>query len=713
MSDDDSLKEWIRELDEGEEDEEIKNFLQEDEGDDRSFEPGSFQSRDYKTYLDEEARSKERNWYEKLVDRLAFFRKEFPDMKEEQQQAITLLDWDLAVDQIVPAATVLALLIAPFSLFPMMLPIPFAFKAMFILLPMVVFYYIVKYPSLKAQQKVVKSSEGLVLSVLYMVVYMRHSPNLEGAVTFAARHLDGPVARDLNKIMWQIDMRVYETVEEALSDYIHRWKPYNRGYVESITLLQSAMRAPNAERRKEMLNESVDTLLESTRRQMNTFARNLKMPIMVVHGLGILLPVLGIILFPLVANFMGGDNMVYYLSFLYNFVLPLTVYAIIRTLLTQRPMSFATARGNTEATATIEFDIGDRHFEKSMFWVSVPLFLLLVIWPGIHYYNIIFTEATWPMSPGMVTMFREAMLLLAIAIPVGVHFLYGYTDNIETQEKVGDIEQEFPKALYELGNALDKGQPIERAVDDAIEGSRELEISNLFQSISYNIKQYGLTFSQAVFDERVGAIAGYPSQLVATILEIVSESTQKGTKTAATSIISISEYLQNIQETQEKLEDLMSDTLSSVTFLGYVLAPVISGIAVGMGATISTAFSTIGAVFEGAQNASGGAPTGGAGAGAGAPTGGLGGEGASGMLSLFQVESAIPPGVLQFVVGVYILQISFLIGLLIVRLNEGNNPVRQKVTVGKLFISASLFYSIVVVVIVAIFGSIIAGVGSQ
>lgn len=711
MPDDDSLKEWIRELDEGEEDEEIKNFLQKDEdGDDRSFAPGSFQSRDYRNYLDEEAHSKEKNWYEKACDRLAFFRTEFADMAEEQQQALTLLDWDIEVDQIVPAATVIALLIAPFSLMTLMIPLPTAFYGMFLAVPMIAFYYMVKYPGLKAQQKVVKSSEGLVLSVLYMVVYMRHSPNLEGAVGFAARHLDGPIAADLNKIMWQIDMRVYETVDEALSDYIRRWKPYNRGYVESISLLKSAMRAPNAERRKEMLNESVDTLLESTRRQMNTFARDLKMPIMVVHGLGILLPVLGIILFPLIANFMGGENMVYYLSFLYNFILPLTVYAIVRTLLTQRPMSFATARGNEEVRATVDIDIGDSTYEVSMFWVSVPLFLLLLVWPGIHYYNILFTGMEWPMSPGVVTIFREAMLLLAFAIPIGVHLLYGYSDNIETQEKVGDIEQEFPKALYELGNALDKGQPIERAVDDAIEGSRELEISNLFKSISYNIKQYGLTFSQAVFDERVGAITGYPSQLVATILEIVSESTQKGTKTAATSIISISDYLQNIQETQEKLEDLMSDTLSSVKFLGFVLAPVISGIAVGMGSTISTAFSTIGDVFSSAQNGTSGGGAG-AGAGTGAGTGGLGTGGSTGLLNLFNVESSIPPGVLQLVVGIYILQISFLIGLLIVRLKEGDNPVRQRVTVGKLFISASLFYSIVVVVIVAIFGSIISGVG--
>jgi len=715
--DEDNMKRWIEQMEEDFSEgkvEEIKREAERDrqmegQGLEGGKEGFDVESREFKQYQEEVRSARKKNWYERLVSRTAIFRKEFPDLKKEHTDSLRLLDWDIEPDQIVPAATIVTILLVPATFALLLLPLPMIFRFFFLVLPIIAFFYLVKYPKLKAQQKLVESSEGLVLSILYMVVYMRHSPNLEGAVSFAARRLNGPISNDLKEIIWELDVRKYDSIGQGLENYMRRWKPYNKGFVESLSLLKSSINSPTNEKRLEVLNKSVDTLLESTRAQMNSFARDLKMPIMVLHGLGILLPILGIILFPLVANFMGGDNMGIYLAFLYNVLLPLIVFALLRTLMTQRPMSFSSAAGAIgEGRATLDFEVAGRQFEVSMFVISVPLFLLMVIWPGIHYYNIVFGPATWPVDPGVGVIFREAFIILAFTIPTGIHLLYGYGDNIELQEKTEDIEAEFPKALFELGNALDKGKPIERAVDDAAEGSRELSISEMFNDISYNIKQYGDTFHDAVFHEERGAINKYPSQLISTIMEIVSEATSKGTQTASASILSISDYLVNIQETQEKLEELMGDTLQSVKFLGYILAPVISGIAVGMGATISTAFYTIGQVFSGAQqnvSSPGGAP-------GSAPGGGLGG-GSAGLLSLFQVDSSIPPGVLQLVVGIYIIQISYLISTLMVRLQEGDNPIKLKVAVGKIFIVSSVFYVIVVVVIVAVFGSIIAGVGEQ
>lgn len=671
------------------------------------------ESREFKKYREEAKEARKKIWYERLVNRLSVFRKEFPDLRDEHEDAIRLMDWDIEPDQIVPAATLLALIILPVSFMLLLVPMPTIFKFFFILLPIIGFFYIVKYPKLSAQQKLIESSEGLVLSILYMVVYMRHSPNLEGAVSFAARHLKGPVSDDLKGIMWELDIRKYDSITEGLEVYMDRWKPYNKGFVESLSLLKSSINSPTNAKRIEVLNKAVDTLLDSTRSQMNSFARELKMPIMVLHGIGILLPVLGIILFPLVANFMGGDNMGIYLSFLYNFLLPVIVYALLRTLMTQRPMSFSAAAGDVrQGKPTINFEVAGREFEISMFFVSVPLFIAMIIWPGIHYYEIFFGPASFASDPGTLEIFREAFLLLAITIPTGFHLIYGYDDNIELQEKTEAIEREFPKALFELGNALEKGKPIERAVDDAAQKAGELNVSELFQGISYNIKQYGDTFYDAVFHRERGVIQNYPSQLISTTLEIVAEATTKGTQTASASILSISDYLVNIQETQERLEELMGDTMSSVSFLGYILAPVISGIAVGMGATISTAFSTIGDVFSGtSENVS--APSGGGSAPTGGLGGGGGGAGATGLVSLFKVESSLPPGVLQLVVGFYIIQISYLIAALIVKLKEGDNPVRFKVTVGKIFIVSSVLYVIVVIIIVSVFGSIIAGVGDN
>jgi hypothetical protein len=620
-----------------------------------------------------------------------------------------LLDYDVTSEEIGAASLVMAGILFPLPLVLFFTGLPIFFKVMALAVPFGAMFYILKYPSLKADQKLVEASEDLILSILYMVVYLRSSPNMEGAVTFAARHLDGPVAIDLRAILWELDVRKYSTIEEAMESYMQRWRPYNKGFVESLSLIKSAIQAPNAQKRSELLTESIDTLLNHTRRQMNRFARGMKMPVMVLHGIGILLPVLGIILFPLISNFLGGGLMVYYLVFIYNILLPTLVYVFMKNLLTKRPMSFSSRSGQIgERPGSIQMEVAGRELSFNAFYLSVPLFVAMMAWPGIHYINIM-GAGTFPISPSIGTLFREMFILVAFAVPVGVHLIWGYKHIIEKQEEVKEIETEFPKALFELGNALDKGQPIERAVETASQGARELSIARFFDIVSSNIRRYGLTFRQALFDPKMGAITRYPSKLITTIMEIVSEATQKGSRTAAKSVLSISKYLKNIQETQEVLEELMDDTMSSLKFLAYILSPLISGVAVGMGTVISQAFHAIGNVFDSTSaNASANATAGGAGA-APAPAGFGGGGGLGGLLN---TQTAIPPGVMQLVVGIYIIQLAFLVGSLFVNLEEGDNMAKKRVTMGKILMSSILLYVITVMIVAGVFGGIIASIES-
>ncbi|MFB6076764.1 MAG: hypothetical protein ABEK12_01385, partial [Candidatus Nanohaloarchaea archaeon] len=236
---------------------------------------------------------------------------------------------------------VISILSAIVVLSTFLISMPFIFRILFLSIPMAVFYYMLKYPVIKAHERVIGSSEDLILAVLYIVISMRSSPSLESAVSFAARHLDGPVSRDFKVLLWRLDVRQYNDITEALERYMGRWRPYNKGFVDALTLIISSTSEANEKRRNEILTEAVDTLLDFTRDQMDDFAKALDTPVTVLYGIGILLPVLGIILFPLVSTFMGGGGLVYYLMFLYDILIPLIVLLLMRTLLLNRPLSLS------------------------------------------------------------------------------------------------------------------------------------------------------------------------------------------------------------------------------------------------------------------------------------------------------------------------------------------------------------------------------------
>lgn len=668
---------------------------------------GRIESREYQRYKEAEVTQREEGWYERLVNRLSFFSFEFDDLVEEHRNAIRLLNYQIEPDQIGPAASVVAIIVAIFALPMLLAPIPTIFKIALILVPLGVFGYLVKYPWLKARQKVIKSSEDLILAILYMVISMRSSPNIERAVGFAARHLEGPVEQDMKLVLWRLDVRQYETIEEGLSDYISRWKPYNKGFVDSVNLILSATQEGNPEKRREILGEAVDMLLGNTQDRMEDFSQQLRLPVMVLHGMGILLPVLGVIMFPLVASFMGGENLSIYLALLYNVLIPLGVYAIMVNLLVNRPLSLSSQSGRlTDVdTGSVNVEIGDRSFGVPVILISAPLFLGLFWWPATHYFDVLVFGDGIPISPPLFTLVREMMLLVALSVPLGIHLYLGYRDTVKRQEEIREMEIEFPEALFELSNALGRGKPIEMAITEAAREADELEISDLFEIAAVNMHSRGLTFDEAMFDSSYGALKRYPSELIGTVMEVLSESAQRGAQSAADAADNIFQYLERIKETQKKLEDLLSETLTSLKFLGFILAPVIGGVAVGLGSVITLALDKISEISDFEDGFQPG--------GANATPENLTGAGTTpdtaGIASIFGVEQAIPPGILQLIVGLYLIQVSLIVSTMYVRLSEGRNRPKRFVMAGKMMIASIVIYIIGVTIMYMVFGSIIKG----
>ncbi|MCJ7450583.1 MAG: hypothetical protein MUP58_02475 [Candidatus Nanohaloarchaeota archaeon QJJ-9] len=693
--DDEDLGEWIDKMERSKKS--LSRDLEKSEGNLESF------SREYKQFKEEEKAAQKKNWYERLASRVSFFEFEFDDMREDHENAINLLDYDISPGQIAPTALFISVVFLVISalivISPMVTsipPMPMIFQIFFLLLPLASFFYMVKFPNLKAWQKMMRSSEGLILSVLYMAIYMRSNPSLIGALKFAADHLSGPVARDFRLMLWKIDMRIYNNVREALDDYLERWQPYNKGFVEAFDILETASYEGSVEQRNEQLAKAVNELLGSTKDKMDTFARNLKMPVMALHGLGILLPILGIIMFPLISAFLGGSNVVFYLVFTYNVLIPAVVYFVMSNLLNQRPVSFSTKAGNiNREPGVVSFSLFGKELNVSIYFFSVPLFLGMMYLPAQHLYSIFFGSASFSISPSNLVLFKEIMFPLAIGVPVGFHLFIGYRSYVKRQKEIVEMERELPNALYSLGHSLRKGNPIERAVKKAAE-DEQLDISKVFSLIYRNITESKMTFYDAVFDERRGAMRAYTSKLIGTILEIISKSAKKGTEIAAKASLNIADYLENISDTQKKLEALLDESLSSVRFLAYILAPLIAGVAVGMGGTISKALYTMSEYTNMSQNV----------------TGGQGLEaGSAGMVSMLDVESVIPPGVLAIVVGFYLLELSGLVGTLYVRLKSGHHPARRNMEIGRVLILSMIIFTTIALVIFAMFGGIISGVG--
>jgi len=89
------------------------------------------------------------------------------------------------------------------------------------------------------------------------------------------------------------------------------------------------------------LDEATRVILRGNLEMMQNFARGLRLPIIVLYMLGIVLPVMGLVIAPIITTLMGGGVSGIALIVVYNILLPLVIYVMQKIVLSKRPGAFS------------------------------------------------------------------------------------------------------------------------------------------------------------------------------------------------------------------------------------------------------------------------------------------------------------------------------------------------------------------------------------
>jgi hypothetical protein len=572
--------------------------------------------------------------------------------------------------------------------------LPFIF--LLFLIAVFVYYYINSLPDRLAQSWRLKASAQMVPCILYIVVYMRHTSNLELAIKFASQHLQPPLALDLKKIFWDVETGKYSTIKEALDAYLESWRDYSLEFIESFHLIESSLYEPGEERRIEILEKSLTVILEGVYDKMLKYTHEVQGPLTNVYMLGIVLPTLAIAMLPLASALMGGSIQWWHIALLFNILIPFFVFYMTYDILSKRPGGYGES-DLLELNPDYPFYKSKKHYYKALA-IAVPLILLGLL-PFIFQYTPIsdlfgiqrdatFQQIGFSIMPdncifdfktkdgvcaiagnGVTGPFGLGALLLSLLIPFGasLFFIISYKSKtaklIKTREETSSLETEFASSLFQLGNRLGDGIPAEMAFGRVAESLKGTPTENFFKTVNSNIQQMGMSVREAIFNPARGAIIYFPSSLVRTSMEILTESVKKGLQVAARALMSISQYVKNIQKINERLKDLLADIISSMKSNMSFLAPLLAGIVVGLASMITLIMNRLNQmILSGASKETN-----------------LGGMTTLGNLTdLFNLKNMIPPYYVQIITGVYLIEIIYILTITLVTVESGVDKLKEK-----------------------------------
>ncbi|MBW2981094.1 hypothetical protein KY360_06785 [Candidatus Woesearchaeota archaeon] len=570
----------------------------------------------------------------------------------------------------------------------------------------------------------IKSGSQMVLCVFYIVTFMRHTSNLELGIEFASDHLGPPLSLDLRKVLWDVETQKFESIQESIESYLKTWKKWNLEFIETFHLIEGSLYESDEKRRLSLLDKSLDIILQETYEKMLHYAQGLKSPLTMLNMLGVVLPILGLVILPLVVSF--SENAKWYnISLLYNVALPAGVFYLGKKILSTRPTGY----GDTDITElnpelkkykNVLMKFGGKEVAVNPLYLCLGLgaVLFLIGMSPVLLHAVGFPDVGWGyedeysecgkqfclldykeieikttgekiiMGPfGLGASLLSISITLAFGISAGLYFKLKSQNVIKIREKSKELENEFASALFQLGNRLGDGLPAEMAfgnVADAMEGT----VSGKFMEVvSTNIKNLGMGVEQAIFDRQRGALIYYPSSIIESSMKVLTQSVKKGPKVAAQALLNVSRYIKEIHKVDERLKDLMADVVSSMNSQVKFLTPAISGIVIGITSMITTILGKLGPQLKAASE---------------------GTEGTGGMLEMF--GAGIPTFYFQIVVGLYVVQLVYILTMIANGIENGSDKLYESYALGANLTKSTIVFCLLSATVMFMFNMIAASI---
>jgi len=686
-------------------------------------------SREY-TEFKKQYLAKNLTFYEKMCTTAEkiFHIKPSPKKQEELQKSIDICHLEITPSGAISFAYLVAVILAVGgSLLGFMITQSMFFVMVSFILAIIIVTPVSSLPIFIANSWRMKASNQMVLSIFYVVTYMRHTSNLELAIEFAAKHLAPPLSLDLKKVLWNVETSKYSSVREALDVYLGTWKEWNREYIESFHLIESSLYEGEESRRLELLDKALDVMLEETYEKMLHYAQNLSSPMTMLNMLGIIMPILGLVILPLVVSFLAGEDtspkfLAAVIAFMYNIAIPIGVFYFGKVILSSRPTGY----GGTDVSEenhelkkyrNIIIRIGSSEIKISPLMVSIlvgVIFMMIGFSPiimhslglndfgfggisetsqcGKTYCFLEYKEVSgklegpYGLGSGLISLFVVAGLGLSL----GLYFRGRSSNVIKVRDSAKKLEEEFASALFQLGGRLGDGIPAEMAFGKVADETEGTISGNFFKIVDSNIKRVGMSVKEAIFNDKNGALVSYPSKVISSSMEVFIEGVRKGPKIAAQALLNIARYIKEIHKVDERLKDLLADIISSMKSNINFLAPVIAGIVVGISSMISNILGSLSTQMQGAVTEGGNL------------------AGAGGISNLF--GSGVPTFYFQVIVGIYIVQIIYILTILANGIENGEDKLSERFMLGNNLIKGTFLYCFVTFFIMLAFSAIVSQV---
>ncbi|HLC50867.1 MAG TPA: hypothetical protein VJH90_00640 [archaeon] len=598
---------------------------------------------------------------------------------QELVEALDFLKWDIEPQAVLRAARGATVLATIISLIFVMIGAFIGWDIMLLIIIGVVVsllsnHLIGEYPKSAARDRAVSALGAAPQLIAQLSTILKQNPNIERAVEFVTQYNEGALADDFKGALRDTWSGKSSSISKSMEEIAEKWGVWSEGLKRSIYLILSSFHEKDPVRKRETLDMAVSVTLNDFVDKMRDYAFSLHTPTLVIFSFGVMIPLIIVSLFPLM-SFFGYQTSTQHIA-LALFASLAAVYVYSQRVLRKRPPTLSLIEVKSSVPS------GYIYLANGVMLPAIPtalIALILLSIPSIFY--LINLSNVLVSNNETFSIILETLNTLPMIWGFGAAiFIYYYGTTWfkkSERDRISNMENSVPDALYYLRSGLMEGKPVEETFEKIAKMRSNKSLSESFEKASILIRRRNLSLDDVLLGDE--SPFEKSSSLLRSVLSLIASSMKRGVKFTAATCTVLIKYVTRLKRIERNMMNMLQRNLSMMKLTAVLFAPVVAAVVVVLfllivKGVISTTESS--SAFSGA---------------------GLG-------LNTPVQQPDLPAPVLQLILGVYMIGLSFVLIRYISILAYGSDSVQLGMEIAKSTAGATILFTLALIVMRVMMG---------
>ncbi|MDD4352980.1 MAG: hypothetical protein PHN56_00840 [Candidatus Nanoarchaeia archaeon] len=432
-------------------------------------------------------------------------------------------------------------------------------------IPIIINHFYSEYYKSKYHIELIKDLGYLPDFFSLLITNLKINPNLESAFLNSSNFDYGMSSRISKKIIQKINSGVDINTKEEFSK---EFRIFSNSKIDlCVNSLISAISVKNQIKRNILFSDSLNQLLDFMKNNAELFSRKIYTSVLMIFGIGTVIPLILVSIFPLIGLISGTSLDTY--SLLFFLILSLFfVSFIISDLKKKSPSKFSQISVNSKIKG-----------------INPLLIFLIILALSSSSIILLFEELLNFKTYIFLREYSPYFFYASASIVLSFNYYFKNKMLVKEKRVIQKIEDSLIDSFMVIGSRINEGHSIESSIKYAKDNS-ENDLKDFFSKVYNKISKLGIELQKAFDFSMISA--NVFSKRIKSMIDLLCFTVKKHSLSAGEAMIDMCNYYRKIKGVEFDMDNSLSKNTDMIKMTILFFSPIVCALIINISGVINT-----------------------------------------------------------------------------------------------------------------------------